>query len=66
MLWPPPKQSEQVELLCACRATVVWRVPVMFLYRVRIYEKGGHCTRSGHIPGRRMMRFLEAVTRRVP
>lgn len=66
MLWPPPKSSERVGLVCACRATVVWRVPVMFLYRVRIDEKACDCKRSGHVPGRRMMRFLEAITCRVP
>lgn len=66
MLWPPPKKSERVKLICTCYATVVWRVPIMFLYCVHIDEKGDACARSGHIPGRRVMRFLEAITGRLP
>ena len=64
MLWPAPTKSERVELACTCHATVVWRVPLVFLYFVRINQKGRDCARSGHVVGRRTLTFLEAITRR--
>lgn len=65
MLWPPPKRLDTVELMCTCRATVVWRFPFMFLYCCRIDHKGGNCQRSRHRFGRRVVKFLEAFTRQL-
>ena len=39
MVWPAPRKSERVELVCTCHTTVLWRVPRMFLYSVRINQK---------------------------
>ena len=65
MLWPPPIKADRVELRCGCRATIVWRVPVVVLYWVRIDRKGRDCARRGHASGRHWFAFLEAVTSRL-
>jgi hypothetical protein len=61
MLWPPP-QTVAARAVGVCvprhrRLARVGHVPLL-----RIDEKAGHCTRSGHVSGRRTMRFLEAST----
>ena len=39
MIWPAPRKSERVELVCTCHTTILWRIPLMFLYSVRINQK---------------------------
>lgn len=65
MLWPPPKRWDEVELACTCRAIVVWRMPVMFLFFCRIDQKGTDCQRSTHKFGGRVIKFLETITRQL-
>jgi hypothetical protein len=65
MIWPAPRKSERVELVCTCHTTVAWRIPLMFLYSVRINQKGRNCARLRHVNGRRVFTFLEAIARRV-
>jgi hypothetical protein len=62
MLWPAPKRSERVGLECTCQATVVWHVPFMFLYAIRIDQKGRDCMRATHVSFRPALTFLEAMT----
>jgi hypothetical protein len=64
MLWPPPVRGESVTLRCACRATILWRLPLAFLYSVRIVQRESGCTRSRHILGKRTFTALETIVSR--
>lgn len=64
MLWPPARRGERITLACGCSATVVWRMPVMFIYRVRIDHTGSDCVAARHIPRRRLFAGLEAIASR--
>jgi hypothetical protein len=66
MLWPLPTRGAHVKLACTCQATVVWWVPVVFAYRVRIDWKGGDCGRVWHVPGQRVFTWFESMTHRLP
>lgn len=63
MLWPSPRRLDRVELTCTCRATVLWFVPVIFLYCCRIDQKGNNC--QTHKSGRRVVKFLETIKRQL-
>ena len=64
MLWPPPVRGESVTLRCACRGTILWRLPLAFLYCVRIVQRASGCTRSRHILGKRTFTALETIVSR--
>ena len=64
MLWPPPARGERVALRCACRATILWRLPLAFLYRVRIVQRDSRCTRSRHILDKQTFVALETIVSR--
>ena len=64
MLWPPPTRGERVALRCACRATIVWHLPVVFIYYIRFDQRDHGCIRAGHAPGRRTVVGLEAIVSR--
>jgi hypothetical protein len=64
MLWPPPIRGERVMLTCACQATVVWRVPLVFVYYLHVAQKGHGCVSVGHVSGKRIFAALEAVASR--
>jgi hypothetical protein len=63
MLWPPPTRGERVALACGCRATVLGRVPLLFIYSIRFVEKdpGSECRDVRHLPGRRKLVTLESL-----
>jgi hypothetical protein len=58
VLWPPPKRGESVTLACGCAATVIVRVPIVFLYWIRIRVREPNCRRS-HAVGSNRVRRLE-------
>lgn len=64
MLWPPPTRGERVTLTCGCDATVKWRVPVVFFYRLHIYRTTNDCSHG--VSGRAVFVFLEAIASRRP
>jgi hypothetical protein len=64
MLWPPPRRGERVTLACRCRATVLWRVPPLFVYYIQFGEKDPGCRYVRHLPGKRKLVTLEALTSR--
>jgi len=64
MLWPPPVHGERVTLTCACQAAVLWHVPLVFLYCVRVAEKSAGCVHAGHAAGKRVLTTLEALASR--
>ena len=64
MLWPPPARGERVALRCACRATILWRLPVAFIYFVRITHPDQQCGNAGHAPGTRTFVALERIVSR--
>ncbi len=64
MLWPPPRRSEQITLTCGCRGRVVWRIPLVFIYRVCIDHKGSGCATARHVPCSRLFAGLEGIASR--
>ena len=64
MIWPTPSRGEHVVLTCACHATVVWRLPFLFLYGISLINKGTGCSRARHVSGRRFLVTLEAIAAR--
>jgi hypothetical protein len=63
MLWPPPTRGERVALACGCgcRATVIWRVPLLFIYSIRFVEKDPGCRDARHLNGKRKLVTLESL-----
>jgi hypothetical protein len=64
MLWPPPTRGERVMLTCACQADVVWRIPLLFVYWVRLAERHPECARVGHVFDKRVFVALETIESR--
>jgi len=64
MIWPAPSRGEDVVLTCACRGTVMWHLPFIFVYRMRIVARGDGCARRRHVPGRRTFVRLETIAAR--
>ena len=64
MIWPTPSRGERVVLPCACHATVVWRVPLLFVYRIGLVNKGIGCSRAGHVSGKQLFVTLEGIAAR--
>jgi hypothetical protein len=64
MLWPPPARGERVVLRCSCRATILWRLPVVFIYLIRFTHHDHGCSDAGHAPGRRALVALERIVSR--
>jgi len=64
VLWPPPAQGDRVALRCACRATILWRLPLAFFYHARIVQRDSGCTRSRHILDKRTFVALETIVSR--
>jgi hypothetical protein len=62
MLWPPPTRGERVALACGCRATVLWRVPLLFVYYIQFAERHPACRHVRHLPGKRKIVTLESLT----
>jgi hypothetical protein len=50
MIWPAPSRGEDVVLTCACRGTVMWHLPFIFVCRMRIVARGDGCARRQHVP----------------
>jgi len=50
MIWPAPSRGEEVVLACACRGTVMWHLPFIFVYRMRIVARGDGCAHRRHAP----------------
>lgn len=48
-------------LACGCGATVVWRIPLVFIYRVCIDHKGSDCVTARHVPRRCLFAGLEGI-----
>jgi hypothetical protein len=63
MLWPPPARGEGVVLRCACRATVLWRFPVAFVYLIRIVQHDHGC-QARRASGTRAFVTLETIVSR--
>ena len=64
MLWPPPKRHELVALTCGCCARVVFRVPLAFVYYLRLEPDAPACGEAGHVTGRHFFVALEAIATR--
>ena len=64
MIWPAPSRGERIVLTCACQGIVTWRVPLLFLYVVRLISKGGQCMRSRHALDKKLFVTLEAIAAR--
>ena len=64
MIWPAPSRGEDVVLTCGCRGRVMWHLPFIFIYRIRIDALGDGCTRSGHVSGRWTFVRLETIAAR--
>jgi len=63
MLWPPPARGESVVLRCACRATLLWRFPLAFVYFIRVVEHDRGC-QARHASGTRAFVTLETIVSR--
>jgi hypothetical protein len=46
-------------LMCGCDAHVLWRIPIMFVYRVVVDRQSSSCPR--HRPGTRWFVGLETI-----
>jgi len=64
MIWPTPTRGEHVILTCECHATVLWRLSLLFVYRISLVNKGHRCSMAGHVSGRRLFVMLEAIAAR--
>jgi hypothetical protein len=64
MIWPAPSRGEDVVLTCGCRGTVMWHLPFVFVYRVRIAARGDGCERPAHVPRRWTFVRLETIAAR--
>ena len=64
MLWPPPARGERVALRCSCRATILWRLPIAFIYYIRFAHQNHGCSKAGHAPGKRAFVALERIISR--
>ena len=64
MIWPAPSRGEDVVLTCGCRGTVMWHLPFVFIYRMRIAARGNGCARPGHVPRGRTLVRLETIAAR--
>jgi hypothetical protein len=64
MIWPTPSRGERIVLTCACHATVVWRLSLLFVYRILLVNKGNGCSRTRHASGRRLFVTLEGIAAR--
>lgn len=64
MIWPTPSRGEFVELTCGCHATILWRLSLLFVYRIRLVNKGHHCSRTRHASDKRLFVTLEAIEAR--
>jgi hypothetical protein len=62
-MWPPPDQGQSVTLPCSCNVTVMWRVPLVFHYVVRVEDRGEECTTIRHSRSRRVLVPLEGLRR---
>jgi hypothetical protein len=64
MIWPTPSRGEHVVLTCGCHATVLWRLSLLFVYRIRLVDKSHRCSRARHVSGKRLFVTLEAIAAR--
>jgi hypothetical protein len=64
VIWPAPSRGEGVVLKCACRGTVLWHLPLIFVYRIRIVTRGDGCPHRAHVSGSRPFVRLETIAAR--